>query len=512
MMPLKSFTQKQCKSNKFRALLRWSPIVGLIGTLFIVLWLFYVGDSKPISSEPSVFSKDDLQDIFVRTTGPRVAIFIMSDKIDDTLCYSVGSAYLSGLPVVVAGYQMKYKGFLSKFDFMERAIKNAQLNPDDVAILMDSDTVFTGADIQAFLDRFIAQSAATPEELDALSVRQGRAMAPIVALAEDCCWAPNLYSGHEDCAIGYEAVYEKVRAYAASHPEHKLALAFDQSPYRHSNMGIMIVRVWAYMEYLGKAKKLTEILKPTSRIERGWYCDQSIFSRFYQDLLTWEVEQDVFSMSLHDRQAARSTHGMRAGFIGLDYASALSVVIALRYIHQTEIHDELWAKYLPSDGIEHPHSHEIDGIENVGRFAEDLYKRAYASHGKEIYTRLAVPKWVDGKRTSETTFISLTPPLFASKLRPIDTVNDTTRHTFPVILHASDLEYGYTKVKKLEYASVGAPWFMPMVYDAEILQQNEKYLESIPLFLSTDNNILKTSYNSNCSFPFERIIKKVQNL
>ncbi|CCW69665.1 unnamed protein product [Phytomonas sp. Hart1] len=502
----------QSRSSKIKARIRRSFVVGFIGTLLLVFWLLYADNSNQIPVLPTVLSKDDIQGIFVRTTGPRVVILIMSDKIDDTLCYSVGSAYLSGLPVVVAGYQMKYKGFLSKFDFMERAIKNAQMNPEDIAILIDSDTVFTGADIQAFLDSFIAQSAATPEELDALSVRQGRAMAPIVALAEDCCWAPNLYFDHKDCAIGYEAVHKKVREHAAAHPENKLALAFDQSPYRHSNMGIVIVRVWAYMEYLGKVKKLTEILKPTSRIERGWYCDQSIFSRFYLDLLTWEVEQDVFSMPLHERQAARSTYGIRAGFLGLDYANALSVVIALRYIHQTEIHDELWAKYLPSDGLEHPHSHEIDGIDNVGLFVADLYKRAYVAHGTKIYTKLAVPKWIDGKRTSEKIFISLTPPLFASKLRPIDTFNNTTRHTFPVILHASDLENGYTKVKKLEYASVGAPWFMPMVYDAEVLEQNEKRLESLPLFLSTDRNILQTSYHANCGFPFERIIKKVQNI
>ncbi|CCW72314.1 unnamed protein product [Phytomonas sp. Hart1] len=277
-------------------------------------------------------------------------------------------------------------------------------------------------------------------------------------------------------------------------------------------MGIVIARVWAYMEYIEKVKSLTETYKPTLRVENGWYCVQSIFSRFYQDLLTWEVDQDVFSMPLHDRQAARSTYGVRAGFLGLDYANALSMVIALKFILQTEIHDELWAKYLPSDGLEHLHSHKMDGFDNVGRFVAELYKRAYAAHGKEIYTRLAVPKWVDGERTSETIFISLTPPLLTSKLRPIDTVNDTTRHTFPVILHSSDLEYGYTKLKKLEYASVGAPWFMPMVYDAEVLQQNEKYLESLPLFLSTDKNILKASYNSNCSFPFEGIIKKVQNI
>ncbi|CCW72338.1 unnamed protein product [Phytomonas sp. Hart1] len=512
MASLKPFLQRLWGSNISRARPRRSLAVWYIGMLLTFLCLFYVGDSIQISSEPFALSNDEMQDIFVRTSGPRVVIFVMSDRIDGTICYSVGSAYLSGLPVVVAGYQMKYKGFLSKLDFAESAIKNAQLNPEDIVILMDSDTLFTGVDIHPFLDHFISQSAETPEELDALAVRQDRAMAPIVALAEDCCWAPNLYFSNKCCKVEYEAAYKKVRAHAAAHPEHKLTLPFDQSPYRHPNMGIVIARVWAYREYLEKVKKLTETHKPKARTRRGWYCDQSIFSCFHQDLLIWEVKQDVFSMPLHERQAARSTYGMRAGFLGLDYVNALSVVIALKYIHRTEIHDELWAKYLLSDRLEHPHSHEMDGIKNVGRFVAGLYKRAYAAHGKEIYTRLAVPKWVDEKKTSETTFISLTPPLFASKLRPIDTVNDMTRHTFPVILHASDLEYGYTKVKKLEYASVGAPWFMPMVYDAEILQQNEKYLESLPLFLSTDKDILKTSYNSNCGFPFEGIIKKVQNI
>ncbi|CCW70242.1 unnamed protein product [Phytomonas sp. Hart1] len=232
-------------SDISRVRLQRSLVVGFIGMLFILLLLFYAEDSNHIFFSPSMTSKDKMGDIFVRTTGPRVVIFVISDRIDDTLCYSVGSAYLSGLPVVVAGYQMPYNGFLSKFDFMESAIKNAQLNLEDVVIIIDSDTIFTGVDIHPFIDRFIAQSAAAPEELDTLAVRQDRAMAPIVANAEDCCWAPNLYLNSEDCAVGYEAVYEKVRAHAAAHPEHKLVLPFDQSPYRHPNSGVVIVRVWA---------------------------------------------------------------------------------------------------------------------------------------------------------------------------------------------------------------------------------------------------------------------------
>ncbi|CCW70828.1 unnamed protein product [Phytomonas sp. Hart1] len=511
MTSLTSSIQKHCKGYISKARLRRLHGIWFIGTLFLILWLFYAGDSNQISFEPSVLSKNEIQEIFVRTTGPRVVIFVMSNKIDNTLCYSVGSAYLSGFPIVVAGYQMEYKGFLSKFDFAESAMKNAQLNPEDIVILMDSDTVFTGVDIHPFLDHFIAQSAMAPEELDALAVRQGRAMAPIVVSAEAGCWTPNLYVDNENCAIGYEAIHKKVRAYAAAHPEHKLPSFFDLSSQRYINAGVVIARVWAYRELVQKADNLTKTQPAKHKPEKGWHCDQSIFAALYLDLLTWEVERNIFSMQLHERQAARSTYGVRAGFIGLDYANELSAPRTNMYMHLTELQDKYWVKYLPQDEIGQTHSEMINDINVAIRFVSDLYKRAYAAHGEEIYTRLAVPKWVNGKRTSGKTFISLTPPLLATELRSIDVSNNNVRRTFPVIYHAAGTEAGYTKVGKLEHGAVGAPWLVPMVHNPKIEKQSMEYLVSIPLFLSTHNFIIRDCFYTKCGFPFKRTIEKAQS-
>ncbi|CCW69658.1 unnamed protein product [Phytomonas sp. Hart1] len=269
----------------------------------------------------------------------------MSDKIDDTLCYSVGSAYLSGLPVVVAVYQMKYKGFLSKFDFMERAIKNAQMNPEDIAILMDSDTVFTGVDIHPFLNRFIAQSAATPEELDALAVRQDRAMAPIVVSAEAGCWAPNILHGWPEWIARFNSINVKVQRYTAAHPEHKLVSSFNLSSQRYINADVVIARVLAYKELVKKADNLTKTQPTKYKPEKRWSCDQSVLTALYLNLLMWEVEQDFFSLSLHERQTARSTYGVRAGFMDLDYANELSAPRTIFLMRLTVMHDKDWAKY-----------------------------------------------------------------------------------------------------------------------------------------------------------------------
>ncbi|CCW63175.1 unnamed protein product [Phytomonas sp. EM1] len=217
-------------------------------------------------------------------------------------------------------------------------------------------------------------------------------------------------------------------------------------------------------------------------------------------------------MPAHERQSARSSYGMRAGFLGIDYVNAFSVVGALKYLNLTELHDENWTKYLPLGGLEHPHSQEITSFRSVGHFVVDLYQRAYAAHGNGIYTRLAVPRWVGGKRAAGTTHITLTPPLFAMKLRPIDTVGHTTRHVFPVLFHATDLEGGYPKIMKLEYASIGAPWLVPMLYDVRIKQQTMEYLASTPLILSTQNSIIRDSYHAKCGFPFGRIIRRTKGL
>ncbi|CCW66742.1 unnamed protein product [Phytomonas sp. Hart1] len=512
MASLKYSLQQQCKSDISKACLRRSLFVGLISTLFIFLWLFYANELNQIPFSPSVLSKDDRQDIFVRTTGPRVVIFVISDKIDDALCYSVGSAYLTGLPVVVAGYKMKYNGFLSKFNFLGTAIDNAELDPEDVVILMDSDTIFTGVDIHTFIDRFITKSAATPEELDALAVRQDRAMAPFIASAEAGCWAGNVFESHMSCKFGYEDYYGNVRRFSAAHPEHKLVLPFDISSRRYLNAGVLISRVWAYREFLQKADILIRTMTPRYRLQLGWYCDQSVYAWLYLSLLEWEVEQNVFSLPLHERQAARSTYGVRAGFIGLDYANELSAPTTMFVIHLTEMHDRHWGKYLPLYGIGHPHSQKIINIEVIFQFVSDLYKRAYAAHGEEIYTKLAVPKWVAGKRTSAMTSISLTPPLLATNLNPIDAINNDVRRTFPVIYHAAGDEPGLTKVAKLEYGAVGAQWLVPMVHNPKIEKEIMEYLTSMPLFLSTNNSIIQDSYHNKCGFPFKKTLKKVKNL
>ncbi|CCW65838.1 unnamed protein product [Phytomonas sp. EM1] len=173
---------------------------------------------------------------------------------------------------------MPYFGYEYNFDFMEKAIENAKLQPEDVMIVLDSDTLFTGMDINPFLDRFIAQSATTPKKLDAVAVRQGRAMAPLLANAEAACWAPRIFKSEFECKCGNEAAYTKMREYAAAHPERRLSLPFDLSPQRYLNSGAVVARVWAYKEFLQKARNLSNTQIPRINTENGWRCDQSMYA------------------------------------------------------------------------------------------------------------------------------------------------------------------------------------------------------------------------------------------
>ncbi|CCW67836.1 unnamed protein product [Phytomonas sp. Hart1] len=159
-----------------------------------------------------------------------VVIFVMSDKIDNTLYYSVSSAYLSGLPVVVTCHRMPYKGFLSKFEFTERTIDNTGLQPHNVVIVLKLNTIFTDENIYLFIDRFVGESATTSEDLDALSVQQSRAMA--------------LFLTDRDAAVRHFILtYGKVWLYTGNHAEHDLGLSFDLSAHRRLNADTTIARV-----------------------------------------------------------------------------------------------------------------------------------------------------------------------------------------------------------------------------------------------------------------------------
>ncbi|CCW61477.1 unnamed protein product [Phytomonas sp. EM1] len=221
---------------------------------------------------------------------------------------------------------MPYRVFLSKFDFMEAAIENAELKPEDVIIVTDSDTIFTGVDLNPFLDRFIAQSAATPEELDALAVRQGRAMAPVLFSGDPGCWASNIFESATKCRRHFGGLRKRIRRYAAAHPEHEIALSFDSTLQRYVNSGTMIARVWAYKEFLQQKNELTKTQIPPFSVEKGWDCDQSVYTALFLDLITWEVEQDVLSMPVLKQQVARSPYGGRAGFYEIDYSNMLAGV------------------------------------------------------------------------------------------------------------------------------------------------------------------------------------------
>ncbi|CCW65366.1 unnamed protein product [Phytomonas sp. EM1] len=433
----------------------------------------------------------------------------MSDKIDDAVCYSAGSAYLSGLPVVVAGYQMPCHGIFSKIEYMEAAIKNAELQPEDVIVVMESGTFFTGVDINPLLDRFIAQSAATPEELDALAVRQGRAMAPLLLNAEAESSKATILEHLGGCKPVYEDAYEKVRKYAVAHPEHKLALPFDVSRCRYLDSGVVVARVWAYKDFSKLANNYvyTQILEST--VKRGWLTDQSIYIAFYLDLITWEVERDVFSMPMDGQKVARSSYGMRAGLLGLDYTNAPLVIGIETYLTRSELHDEQWAKYLPLDGSKHPHSRSITRLRTMTRFVHSLYKRAYAAHGQGIYARRAVPRWIGGKRASKTTHITFTPPLLTLKQTSIDTSSNKGR-TYPAIFHSGGLEKAQRRESETKTAVISTQWFLPMVYDPKAKRQAWKYLASAPLFLSTHSSIIRDSYYAKCGFPFEGMIKKLK--
>ncbi|CCW59772.1 unnamed protein product [Phytomonas sp. EM1] len=176
------------------------------------------------------------------------------------------------------------------------------------------------------------------------------------------------------------------------------------------------------------------------------------------------------------------------------------------------MHEQHWVQYLPPSGSEHPSSEEMTNLLSVGWFVGDLYRRAYAAHGERIYTNLAVPRWVGGRRASGTTHITITPPLFALKPRPIDEANNEMRRTFPVIFHTPGFEPGFTKVMLLEFGAIGSRWFVPMACSPEARRQAMQYLASAPLFLSTSNSIIRDSYHAKCGFPFAKTIRKARKL
>ncbi|CCW65902.1 unnamed protein product [Phytomonas sp. EM1] len=320
-----------------------------------------------------------------------------------------------------------------------------------------------------------------------------------------------MFKTREGCALGYEIVYEKVRQYAAAHPEHNISLSFDASPYRHLNAGVVVARVWAYKEFLRKAFDVTKTQAPPVKTERGWTGDESIYTALYLDLLAWEVDRSVFSMPANELKAARSPYGVRAGLIGLDFTDAPLVIGALEYIHQSEVNDGHWAKYLPLDAIARQHSHDTSSFKAMIQFVNDLNKRAYAAYGERIYTRLAVPRWSGRKTTSKGTFIVLTPPLLALKPRSTDTASKEGR-TYPAIFETAGLAKYLTKVKQMESGAVTARWLVPMVHDPTAKNQTMVYLKSVPLFLSTSNSITWDSYHAKCGFPFEGAIKKAKDI
>ncbi|CCW67842.1 unnamed protein product [Phytomonas sp. Hart1] len=489
--------------------LRRSLLVAFISTLFIILCLYCNAKLTKTPHVPLENPDKKTNDIFVRTTEPRVVIFVLSNQIDDTLCYSVGSAYLSGLPVVVIGYVELSEGLESKFDLTERAIVNADLNPNDVVIILDSETLFTGGDFDSFLDRFIAQSAATSEELDGLAVRQDFAMAPLLVGTECGCFPKKIY--HDVCAYRYKVTYDKVQRYAEAHPKLNLTLLFNLVPHPYVNSGVVVARVWAYKEFVQKANHFAKTRISPLNNEKEWNLDQTIYAALYLDLLTWEIEQDVFLMPVNEREVAQSPHGVRAGFLELDFANAFSSHLSKETNSLFELHNEHWVKHLsPDDGPMPPYSRNFTDFISMSQYVAGLYNQAYTVSGGAIFINHTVPMMVNAKRVeNDVIYLILTPPLLALKLRPIDTMNNTIRRTFPVVIHTGNLESRFLTLKRLKHASVGLGWFTAMVHNSCIHFHAMEHLASLPLFIYERDNIIRKSYFSQCHLPFEETIEKL---
>uniref|UniRef100_A0A146KYI7 Uncharacterized protein n=1 Tax=Lygus hesperus TaxID=30085 RepID=A0A146KYI7_LYGHE len=117
----------------------------------------------------------------------RVMFTIFSTKVDEMLCYSVASAYLSNIPIVVLGYNTKHFTFLSKHTSIMPVIDREKLADEDVLLKLDVDILFSGLDYMPFIDKFIKLSPASLQEMDARAVRSGDAIAPIVFTTEKYC-------------------------------------------------------------------------------------------------------------------------------------------------------------------------------------------------------------------------------------------------------------------------------------------------------------------------------------
>ncbi|CCW60550.1 unnamed protein product [Phytomonas sp. EM1] len=88
-----------------------------------------VSDRAPcvVSRQLTLVTHYDQEDRVIPHPLSNTLIVISSNKADEALCRCTASAYLSGVPVVVAGYQTTFRGFFSKYDFVEKAIVNAKL-------------------------------------------------------------------------------------------------------------------------------------------------------------------------------------------------------------------------------------------------------------------------------------------------------------------------------------------------------------------------------------------------
>ncbi|CCW60551.1 unnamed protein product [Phytomonas sp. EM1] len=337
-------------------------------------------------------------------------------------------------------------------------------------------------DVHPFLERFITQSAAAPEELDLLAVRQGRAMAPLILSGEAGCWAnETIPDGKDGCLRRFEDSKKKLWKYAAAHPEHRLSTSFGSSLMSSINAGVTVARVWAYRELIEGIATFKKKRTPIGATKGAsiWHCDQSALISLYLDLLEWEVDQDLFTMPVHDQRVARSSYGMRPGLLGLDYYAEVSATLV--FIDQVcHLHDELWAEYLPSGGPEYRHSHSLTNARGYAQFVGKLYKRAYAAHGENIYTKLAVPRRDKIRGTFCMNHILLTPPLLAHKLVLNDTDQNIGRRVFPLIAH-----FAGSKDKKAYEMGIGSTymrWFLPMIYNSDARRCAMKYLFSCDFF------------------------------
>lgn len=234
---------------------------------------------------------------------------------DAQLFEFVATAHLAGVPVEVLGLGWKDFSSINRQHLIADYIEAAELNDDDVVMMLDSDMLFTGDDLYPLMAEFVSNSPATAEETNALLVRTYKQTAPVLLSAEVNCMRLGGVRP-QDCTKDFDKIEELSREYSEAHN-----LPYwhnrngDRNPNRYLNNGLVMGRVWALKRLRYAFFNYKQMVRPV--VGREWVMDQAIYAALYVALRFWEFKRH--DMSLSAGQLNAPPYGMVGGMIALDF-------------------------------------------------------------------------------------------------------------------------------------------------------------------------------------------------